>query len=211
MTISKNSLFLACTALMIFTASCNPIEVKKEKTPEGNTEEYEFNTKTKQREGWCKRYDKENKIYESCIYRNGKLEGTRILFLNNGDTLQVATFREDSLQGPFRDFLEGNIVLRKGYFENNQMEKIWTYYYPSGKPKEKVTFVKGQEDGPFVEYWENGKLKAEGNYKTGINRFGIDNRDSPSKEHGVLKLYDENGNLEKTMNCEFGLCETITQ
>ena len=76
------------------------------------------------------------------------------------------------------------------------MQGIWKKYYESGKLMESVTMRDNEENGPFVEYWENGNLKAEGAYLDGDN------------EDGELKLYDEHGELEKTMQCERGMCYT---
>ena len=44
--------------------------------------------------------------------------------------------------------------------------------------------------------WQRVKTKAAGNYLAGDN------------EHGELKLFDENGELIKKMNCNNGLCQT---
>ena len=62
---------------------------------------------------------------------------------------------------------------------------------------EEVSFQDNQENGPFTEYHENGQLKAEGYYQEGDN------------EHGLLKIYDKQGELVKTMNCQHGVCRTV--
>ena len=56
--------------------------------------------------------------------------------------------------------------------------------------------VKKKRDGIY-EYFRNGNLEAEGTYRNGDN------------EHGLLKLYNEEGELIKTMNCEDGVCRTV--
>lgn len=77
------------------------------------------------------------------------------------------------------------------------MDSIWVRYYETGQIKEEVTFRDNDENGPFTEYYANGNLKAEGFFKDGDN------------EHGLLKLYDEEGVLVKTMDCKNGICKTI--
>ncbi|HHS96015.1 MAG TPA: hypothetical protein ENJ45_05440, partial [Phaeodactylibacter sp.] len=52
------------------------------------------------------------------------------------------------------------------------MQGTWKGYYESGALKEKVEFVDNEENGPFIEFYENGKLKAEGTYRNGDNEHG---------------------------------------
>ena len=73
----------------------------------------------------------------------------------------------------------------------------WKKYYESGALFEEVTFSDNKENGPFIEYYENGNLKAEGEYLEGDN------------EHGLLSLYNEKGELERKMECQKGICKTI--
>lgn len=61
---------------------------------------------------------------------------------------------------------------------------------------EEVMFADNEENGPFTEYHKNGSLKAEGNYLNGDN------------EHGLLKLYNEEGELVRKMQCDSGICQT---
>ena len=76
------------------------------------------------------------------------------------------------------------------------MEGEWKRYYKNKQTREVVLFKNNDENGPFVEYYENGQLKAEGTYKGGDN------------EDGELKLYDENGVLIKIADCVMGRCKT---
>ena len=61
---------------------------------------------------------------------------------------------------------------------------------------EQVTFVNNTENGPFQEFYPSGQVKVEGEYLNGDN------------EHGVLKFYNEDGVLTKTMDCNQGMCKT---
>ena len=72
-------------------------------------------------------------------------------------------------------------------------------FYENGQLKEVVHFKDNDENGPFIEYYENGKLKAEGQYLQGAN------------EQDTLKLYDTLGILDRMMYCQSGLCRTIWQ
>ena len=48
-----------------------------------------------------------------------------------------------------------------------------------------------------VEYYENGFMKAKGQYKNGDN------------EDGDLYLYRPDGSFERKMNCQEGICHTV--
>jgi antitoxin component YwqK of YwqJK toxin-antitoxin module len=66
---------------------------------------------------------------------------------------------------------------------------------------EEVTFINNMENGPFKEYYKNGQIKWEGNYKDGDN------------EYGLIQEFNEQGQLIKKMNCgrykgEY-ICQTI--
>ncbi len=162
----------------------------------GYTERYRRDRETYAREGTYQRYNTQGELVEQAEYRNDSLIGERILFYENGDTQIVETYRNGAFEGPYRLYYEGGPVQQEGRYVNNVMEGEWKGYYPSGQLKEVVTFRNNTENGPFREWHENGQLKAEGTYRDGDN------------EHGELKLYDEQGELERVMNCDMGMCET---
>ena len=76
------------------------------------------------------------------------------------------------------------------------MSNVWIRYYKNGQKKEEVTFENNEENGPFVEYNENGSLAAKGSYLNG------------DFEHGLLEIYDGQGVLVRKMNCDKGICNT---
>lgn len=57
------------------------------------------------------------------------------------------------------------------------------YYYPSGQIKREVFYRSNALDSTFKEYYENGKLKIQGNYSFGGNIMGS------------FYYYNEDGNL----------------
>lgn len=134
---------------------------------------------------------------EEAHYKNGKLDGQRILFYPDGDTLIIETYQEDLFDGTYKSFYpNGQLKLTCTYQNNNIEGKLWQYY-DSGQLKEEVLFEANAENGPFKEYHPNGQLSVEGSYKEG------------DKEHGPLKFYDEQGQHYKTMECNMGICRTV--
>ncbi len=177
----------------------------KVKDDQGNLlEKYTINKKTQQKNGIYYRYFRDKSIDEVAHYKDGLLEGQRILFFKTGDTMTIETHHNDLFEGVFKTFFKNGQLESIGQYIDNKMAGIWKYYYDNGQLKEQVTFSDNNENGPFIEYYKNGHLKAKGNYKT--NEI---NEDTDQKEHGIIELYDENGVLEKKMDCNFGRCKTI--
>jgi antitoxin component YwqK of YwqJK toxin-antitoxin module len=102
-----------------------------------------------------------------------------------------------AFQGAWKTFHENGQLKLEGEYIDNKMEGLWKGYYDNGGLKEEVHFKGNEENGAFIEYYKNGKLKAEGAYLGGDN------------ENGLLKLYDETGELIKKMDCKKGVCRTI--
>ena len=122
----------------------------------------------KLKDGFYEKFDDQGKPLESAHYKEGKLNGERKLY-------------------------------EKGFIyslENYTLTGIMKIYYPDGKIKEVVTMVENEENGPFQEYYQNGKIKANGFYKNG------------PYEEGLLNLFDSTGTLIKKMNCKEGICTT---
>ncbi len=151
------------------------------------------------RHGRYKLFNSQGQLYELAEYRHGMLHGARVLFQESGDTLSVEHYVNDAFEGPFRAFYPSGQLELAGSYTDNRMEGVWRRYYENGRLMEEVTFFDNKENGPFVEYHPNGKRKAEGTYLDGDN------------EHGTLLLYDENGKLERRMECDRGICRTQWQ
>ena len=90
-------------------------------------------------------------------------------------------------------------------------------YYNSGKPREIVEVDKetGKPDGSYKEFYENGNLKVEGNFKEGKQHGSYKKYYSNGEIHikgsykdgkldGVRKTYYENGELEEKEKYKMG-------
>jgi antitoxin component YwqK of YwqJK toxin-antitoxin module len=133
---------------------------------------------------------------ERGIYHKGQLNGIREILFPDG-TVKV---RERYINGQITDLYEyffpnGQHEL-KGYYIGGAMYGPWKKYNDKGQLLEIVTMVNNEEMGPFEEYNPDGSLAAQGNYLHGPN------------EDGLLKLFDESGELYKTMLCDSGRCIT---
>jgi len=141
--------------------------------------------------------DFEGNLIEESNYNHGKLNGLQKLY-TNGKLYSEAHFKDSIIHGKYISYhLESGEPYVIGNYNNGVMEGKWKTYTNRGKLKEIVTFKYNEENGPFIEFWPNGKIKAEGAYLDGDN------------EHGLLLLYNPNGVLYKKMQCEKGTCRTI--
>lgn len=158
--------------------------------------EYEVASDRVTKDGDYVGYHPNGKIFEECNYKNGKLEGERILYYENGEKQALEMYQDDILQGLYREFYSNAQLSFVGTYVNNEMDGLWKKYDEYGNLVEEVNFKNNNENGPFKEYHKNGKLAAEGSYLNG------------DFEHGELRLYNEDGNLIKTMDCVEGICKT---
>ena len=135
-------------------------------------------------------------LLERGIYSEGQLHGIREILFPDG-TVKV---RERYMNGQITDLYEfffpnGQHEL-KGYYIEGAMYGPWKKYNDKGQLLEIVTMINNEEMGPFEEYNPDGSLAAQGTYLHGPN------------EDGLLKLFDESGELYKTMLCDSGRCVT---
>lgn len=175
-------------------AKLEAVEVTDE---QGNIVHYTRRATDFAKQGEYTRRSADGKLIEQAYFMDDSLSGKRILFSEKGDTQVVETYSHGYFEGPYRGYYENGKIEIVGQYQANTMEGVWKRYYDTGELMEEVTFQDNAENGPFKEYYKNGKLKAEGSYKDGDN------------EHGLLKLYDETGELVKTMNCNQGICRTV--
>jgi len=189
--------FLLLVLPFLMIACGNRLKPVTEMNDLGYKIEYGINPKTKLKEGVYKVYDSNGKLYEQTDYKADKIDGKRTLFYPNGQAEIIEIYVQGNYQGPYQAFYENGNLKSTGSFENNKAEGEWKSYYNSGKIKEIVVYRDNIENGPFKEFYENGNKKAEGQYKNGDN------------EDGLLLLYDDQGQLEKKMDCNLGTCTTI--
>ncbi len=173
------------------------LEMIEHKDDYGYTEKYYRRKSDFAKEGKYVRRNEAGKIVETAEYTNDTLNGVRVIFYESGDTQYVERYKMGLFVGPYEVYYQNGHMAQRGQYIDNAMQGIWLRYYDTGELMEEVTFVDNEENGPFREYHKNGQLKAEGAYRNGDN------------EEGPLKLYDEEGELIKEMDCKYGICKTV--
>lgn len=136
-------------------------------------------------------------VLEKGTYKNGKQSGKRYLFFEDGKIKTEENYSEGNFEGPFKEYFKNGNLYQEGIYKNNSMTGVWKTYYETGELKEEVSFVDNNENGPFKEYHKNGKTKYEGTYKDGDH------------EEGEMKVYNEDGEIIKKLDCKKGICNTV--
>lgn len=160
-------------------------------------EQYTIRLPDSLRQGAFRSFYESGEMKEESFYQNGVLHGTRTLFYETGTPMIRETHEEGRFHGLYQSFYENGKVDLEGNYVDGSMEGEWRRYYDSGELMEIVSFHENLENGPFTEFYKNGNLKAEGQYLNG------------DAEHGLLKLYNEEGELIRKMDCKNGICRTI--
>ena len=142
-------------------------------------------------------FDPEGTLLERATYRDGELDGERTLYYPDGGVQAVETHRAGAFDGTYRAYYPDGQLELEGEYVDDVMAGVWTGYYPDGTRKETVTFRDNQENGPFREWYSNGVVKAEGAYLDG------------DREQGELTLYDLQGEVQRRMFCDTGICRTV--
>lgn len=132
--------------------------------------------------GYFKEYDKEGNLISTAKYAEGvKLEDVAELvkldvrkdYYADGKVKIAATYNKDGqLEGVRREFLPDGTVEKSFIFRNGIMIG------------EGVVTEKGERDGYWKEYYDDGRLRAEGKYIKDVRE-------------GAWKYYHSNGNTEQ--------------
>ena len=118
----------------------------------------EGNIVNKQYDGEWKYYHKGSKaVMTSEFYKNGKLNGKRMVFYPDGKIAEEANFVNDIKNGPYKKYSPNGVILEEVTFANGEIEGLGIYRNPDGKITSKGNYVKGLKKGVW-EFYENGKL-----------------------------------------------------
>lgn len=163
----------------------------------GYTEKFTRNKEDFAKQGKYQKFNEQGTLVEESNFVNDTLDGSRMIYAENGDVQIVETYTMGIFEGPYLTYHENGKVEQEGQYAKNEMIGVWKKFYDNGQLMESVQFEANQENGPFIEYYEDGSLKAKGSYLDGDN------------EHGLLELFDSTGTLIRKMNCENGICRTF--
>ncbi|MEM9835535.1 MAG: hypothetical protein AAF828_03480 [Bacteroidota bacterium] len=199
--------------VLLLTACGDGLETREETNYLGYRNIFTVDPETGLKMGEFRQYDTVGNLLELAHFKQGVMVGQRVLFSATGDTAVVENYldfkvasdqeaasipEEATFAGDYRTYYEdGQQIKQQGQYLAGAMHGQWKKYYPNGQLAESVTFADNEENGPFEEWYENGQRKATGQYLDG------------DREHGQIRLFTEDGTLERVLNCDRGICRTI--
>lgn len=129
----------------------------------------EGNRKDFELDSLWKFYNEEGKLILEVIYRKGKKNGEKVTYLE-----------KEIIRENFRD------DVKDGYTKS---------YYPDGKIKSEIPFIKGQEQGFGKEYGPDGTIITLTEYKKGfiVDRLRINRRDQNQQRQGKWYTFYPSG------------------
>ena len=108
-------------------------------------------------EGMFKEFDKEGKITNVKIYKDGVVTGDGIVDEYNKE------------QGAWKEFYPTGELKATGTYKNGKKVGPWVYYFINGKIEQQGIYTNnGQPNGNWKWYFDNGNLLREENYNNGI-------------------------------------------
>ncbi|MEI6575752.1 MAG: hypothetical protein WCO63_06185 [Bacteroidota bacterium] len=189
------------------------------------------------KQGTWKNFWENGNIRSEGTYRNDKRNGVFKDYMSDGKLFKMFKFENDSLIPDAEEvakidvradyYKSGKVKImaqyknnvpdgiRREFSEDGKLEKGFVYYRGI-KIGDGITDLEGFRQGAWKEYFESGKLKAEGKYKDG-KRIGewkfyhpnskleeIGMFDNKGRPDGDWKWYYEEGDLRKEMSYSNG-------
>ena len=160
--------------------------------------ESEFNYKDNKKEGFCKKWYSNGEQKFDGTYKNEKKEGLHIYWNENGDWTSIKNYdadretylKKEGLSQEIRDLLPNKITQRHTRNSNNGevlyrntsilFSGIYQEYYSNGELESEFNYKNGKKEGLCREWYSDGKLESEFNYKE-------------NKKEGFCKKWYSNG------------------
>ena len=183
--------------LMMLSAGCTNRLTKEEIDPDSQFKTtFSVRKKDNIYHGPYSKLDSAGILIERGNYAEGNLHGIREILFPDGQVKIRERYLDGEIVDLYEYFFQNGRHELKGYYVGGAMYGPWMKYDDKGNLVEVVTMVNNEEMGPFTEYHENGRIQAQGMYLHG------------PYEDGILNLFDESGELYKTMLCDVGRCVT---
>jgi antitoxin component YwqK of YwqJK toxin-antitoxin module len=85
----------------------------------------------------------------------------------------------------------GNVWIKGQLNSRGQEEGIWEMFYENGNLRMRIPYKEGKEDGIEESFYENGNIRWRIPYKK-------------DKEHGIEEKFDKQGNITETCHWKDG-------
>ena len=121
----------------------------------------------------------------------------------SGSWLFERTYKNDTLNGFFRQFTKDGTTWSTGYFKNGLKDSLWLEFYKDRTVKEREFYRAGKKHGEFIHYFENGHVSYVANFDNdtlvgeAINYYQSGSvKSKGNRQNGTWVEYYENGNVK---------------
>ena len=104
-----------------------------------------------------------DKLMMTESYANGKLEGEKVIYFENGSPTERSFFRNGVLHGEQLIYSEKGVLLKKFTYENGLLHGPAEVYNGKGELLIKGNYKNDKQHGIW-KYYENGNLKEQKNF-----------------------------------------------
>lgn len=127
-------------------------------------------------------------IESSEAYVNGKLNGDKIWYSDDGNIAMIEPYKDDKLEGDQKTFFRDGKLKSSITYKNNRIVAI-EVYNEEGTLLHKDDLSKG--NGQWKTFWNNGQVMEEGRYKNWV-------------KDGTWKRYQQDGTVDSIAVYENG-------
>ncbi len=170
----------------------------------------EENYKDGKLNGYLRKYDNRGQLLESVFYENGveivrnETKDIQVEIVNkyddNGKIIASGGFINDTPVGIHREYTDKQSVIKVKEYDNagqiisdgitddkGQKDEYWKFYYQDGKIRSEGNFRSNRREGVWKFYLPDGQLEQTGSYKNGL-------------EDGLWTWYYKDGSLRREEN-----------
>ncbi len=92
------------------------------------------------------------------LLKNGKLDGLRNMYFQNGNLSLERYYTNSISNGLEKEYYEDGTLKQKGEMLNGKEDGIWETYFPNGQVKQRTNLKNGLVDGESTIYYSTGKI-----------------------------------------------------
>jgi len=186
--ISLFALIVLCHSTIMFSQVNEQIEGLQKFYFQNGKVSSEGTMKSGKPDGYWKSYYENGNLKSEGNRKNFELDSTWAFYNESGKLILEANYKGGKKNGLKISYLDKEII--KENFQNDIKEGYTRYYYPDGKIKLEIPFVKGLEQGYGKEYSTDGTIITLTEYKRGfiVDRLKINRKDKNNLKQG--KWYD---------------------
>lgn len=157
------------------------LEVRKDYYPSGKPKIVATYNKEGQPEGIRREYSEDGEIERSYIFKNGIIIGEGIVtekgerdgfwkeYYDDGKLYAEGKYEKDVRIGQWKFYHKNGVLRQEGsYNSKGQPEGDWFWYYENSNILREETYYLGLLDGIMVEYDEDGRVIAQGEFIEGL-------------------------------------------